>query len=57
MQVASTITATACLMRKSRSSGPNETVRVSEAQRPCLRPVTVIVARFRIGAALKLGWR
>ncbi|HMB02356.1 MAG TPA: hypothetical protein VKP69_01290 [Isosphaeraceae bacterium] len=30
---------------------------MSEAQGPCRRPETVIVARLRIGAAWKIGWR
>ena len=36
---------------------PKATVRVIDAQSPCRRPVTAIVARLRIGEALKVGWR
>ena len=55
MQEASTIAASPCRLWKSAPAGPNETVRVSAAQRPNRRPVTAIVARRSIGAALKLG--
>ena len=57
MQVASTIAARPCCFWNSAPGRPNETVRVSAAQSPWRRPVTAIVARLRIGAALKLGWR
>ena len=41
--------------RNSGSTGPNETVRVTEAHSPCRRPVTAIVARLRIGRRLERG--
>ncbi len=57
MQVASTIVASVWSARKSSSTLPNETVRVTAAQRPCRRPMAAIVARLWIGAALNVGWR
>ena len=56
MQVASTIVASGVAGPEMlASTGPNETVRVTEAQSPWRRPVAAMVARRWISAALKVG--